>query len=151
MVDELFGYDTDFYLWSQHQAALLREGALTELDIENLAEEIESLGKSNRRELRSRLEVLILHLLKWYYQPEGRQMGHSWYDTIEEQRRELRLLLEDSPSLRRQVSDLIQQHYAHTRQKAAKQTKLILTTFPPTCPWSDEQVLDEDFWPDENS
>ncbi len=149
MADELCGYDTDFYLWSQHQAALLREGALTELDSENLAEEIESLGKSDRRELRSRLEVLILHLLKWLYQPEGRQTGHSWYDTIEEQRRELRLLLEDSPSLRRQVSDLIQQHYAHTRQKAARQTRRTLTTFPLTCPWTEEQVLDEDFWPDE--
>ena len=75
-------------------------------------------------------------------------MGHSWYDTIVEQRRELRLLLEDSPSLRRQVSDLIHQHYAHVQQQAAKQTNLALMTFPTTCPWTDMQVLDEDFWPD---
>ena len=86
-------YAEDFYLWTQLQAALLRTGKWQELDYENLAEEIESVGRSEKRELGNLLEVLLTHLLKWQYQPEGRREGHSWEDTIWEQRRQLAALL----------------------------------------------------------
>ena len=79
-------YDTDFYEWTQHQAVALAAGHMTELDLANLAEEIESLGKRDRRGLRNRLQVLVIHLLKWSYQPERRQTGPSWSSAIWEQR-----------------------------------------------------------------
>src|SRR5262249_33002934 len=89
-------YDEDFYLWTQQQAALLREGKWQALDYANLAEEIESVGRSDKRELSNRLKVLVLHLLKWRYQPDVRQTGHSWADTIWEQRGQIVAILEDS-------------------------------------------------------
>ena len=82
-------YDEDFYAWTQQQATLLRKGAVQDLDLANLAEEIESLGKSQQHVLESRLEKLVLHLLKWHYQPSGRVTGHSWYSTIAEHRRQI--------------------------------------------------------------
>jgi hypothetical protein len=140
-------YDTDFFAWTQHQAAALAAGHVSELDLANLAEEIESLGKRDRRGLRSRLEVLVMHLLKWGYQPERRQTGHSWSSTIRTQRRDIRLILEDSPSLRRQVPDMIEADYQDVRLNARDETGLPLETFPETCPWTAEQVLDQAFWP----
>src|SRR5262245_42581512 len=92
-------YDQDFYTWTQEQAALLREGAVQELDLMHLAEEIESLGKSDRRALGSHLRNLVLHLLKWQYQPRGRETGQSWRSSIRNARAEITTLLEDSPSL----------------------------------------------------
>jgi hypothetical protein len=140
-------YAEDFYLWTQQQAALLRTGKWQELDYENLAEEIESVGRSEKRELGHRLEVLLMHLLKWQYQPEGRREGHSWEDTIWEQRRQLVALLQDSPSLRHEVAPRLAQHYPAARRKAHRDTRLPDATFPVMCPWSVEQVLDEEFWP----
>ena len=140
-------YAEDFYLWTQQQAALLRTGKWQELDYENLAEEIESVGRSEKRELGNRLEVLLTHLLKWQYQPEGRREGHGWEDTIWEQRRQLVTLLQDSPSLRHEVAPRLAQHYPAARRKARRDIRLPDATFPATCPWSVEQVLDEEFWP----
>lgn len=142
-------YDTDFYEWTQHQAAALAAGHFSELDLANLAEEIESLGRSDRRQLGSRLEVLLMHLLKWLYQPEIRETGHSWESTIIEQRGRIEDLLADSPSLRRQVPDLVARHYTRARRLAHGETRLSLETFPKTCPWTVEQILDDDFWPGE--
>ncbi len=142
-------YDTDFFEWTQHQAAALAAGHVSELDLANLAEEIESLGKRDRRGLRSRLKVLVMHLLKWRYQPERRQTGHSWWSTIRTQRRDIDLILDDSPSLRRQVQDMIEADYAAMRLDASGETGLSLETFPEMCPWTVEQVLDETFWPGE--
>ena len=83
-------YDQDFYAWTQQQAVLLRaKGVWRELDYGNLAEELESLGKRDRRELERRLEVLVMHLLKWCYQPERRERSRSWRSSIREQRRRL--------------------------------------------------------------
>lgn len=141
-------YDQDFYAWTQEQAALLREGALHDLDVTNLAEEIESLGKSDRRTLGSHLRNLVLHLLKWRYQPAGRSSGHSWRSSIRNARAEIAVLLEDSPSLRREVSGLLTRWYPLARQDAADETGLPLATFPEACPWTAEQVLDTDFWPE---
>jgi hypothetical protein len=140
-------YDTDFFTWTQRQAAALAAGKAAELDWLNLAGEIESLGKSDLRQLENRLAVLVRHLLKWAYQPERRHTGHSWLRTGFEQRRRIRQFLRDSPSLRRQVSALIDEEYPSICRQTAMETGLPLETFPETCPWTPEQVLDETFWP----
>ncbi len=134
-------YDQDFYQWTQEQAALLKAGALAQLDIENLVEEIESMGKSQKRELYSRLTVLIMHLLKWDYQPEM-QCG-SWKNTILTQRREIKFLLKDNPSLNRIVSDTVHMVYSDSVEAASVETGLPKSIFPETCPYSIEQILGE--------
>jgi hypothetical protein len=102
-------YDQDFHAWTQQQAKLLRSGALQELDIENLIEEIESLGKQQRQELRNRLGVLLGHLLKWHYQPEAR--SKSWRATIREQRQQIQRHLKENPSLKPYLSEAIEIAY----------------------------------------
>jgi len=144
-------YDEDFYTWTQEQAALLREGAVHALDLTNLAEEIESLGKSDRRALGSHLRNLVLHLLKWQYQPGGRLPGQSWRSSIRNARAEITVLLEDSHSLQREVAGLLARWYSLARLDASDETGLPLATFPETCPWTPAQVLDPDFWPDDSS
>lgn len=139
-------YEQDFYQWSQEQAALLREGAWQDLDGTNLAEEVESLGKRDRRELGSRLQTLLMHLLKWRYEPAER--SESWRGTIRTARREVAAVLADSPSLRRQVPAMLTTGYADARLDASEDTGLPLRTFPEVCPWTAEQVLDGDFWPE---
>ncbi len=139
-------YVQDFYVWTQEQAALLREGAWSPLDSANLAEEIESLGKRDRRELGSRLQTLTMHLLKWRYQPSERSA--SWRGTMRSARREITAVLADSPSLRRQVPGLLTAGYAEARVEASEETGVALATFPGACPWSAEQVLDAAFWPE---
>jgi hypothetical protein len=141
-------YDQDFYQWTQTTAALIRQGKWHEVDADYLAEELESLGKRDRRELESRLEVLMMHLLKWCYQPEQREYSHSWYDTILEQRGQIQQLLDDSPSLRPQAEALLAHRYARSRRRAIGETQLPEATFPPEGPWTAEQVLDDDFWPE---
>jgi hypothetical protein len=141
-------YDTDFYLWTQEQATLLREGKVQALDLANLAEEIESLGKSQHRELARRLDVLVMHLLKWRYQPARRQEGHSWRATIRMQWRELRRLLQQNPSLQREVLVVLTEDHHEMRLDASDETDLPLATFPAACPWTPEQVLDPDFFPE---
>ena len=142
-------YDTDFYQWTQAQAALLRDGKARDLDWTNLAEEIESLGKSDRRALGSHLEGLVMHLLKWRYQPERRQEGHSWYSTIAEHRSQIAAIVDDSPSLRRAVPALMTRRYGASRRRARGDTGLPLATFPDTCPWEVDQVLDDEFFPED--
>lgn len=138
-------YDADFSQWTQQQAALLRKGKWQDLDYANLAEEIESVGRSDKRELGNRLKVLVMHLLKWRYQPEGREHGDSWEDTIWEQRGHIAAILDDSPSLRREVSVRLEQQYPAARRKALRDTQLPDEMLPATCPWTPEQILDEDF------
>lgn len=138
-------YETDFHEWTQQQGALLRAGRIAELDLENLAEEIESMGASDRRELFSRINVLLIHLLKWRYQPEER--SSNWIGTINEQRNQLDLLLRQSPSLRRWLLEAIEDGYARARRDAARETGLPATTFPDACSFSSEQILDPDYWP----
>jgi hypothetical protein len=142
-------YDEDFYAWTQEQAALLREGAVTDLDLTNLAEEIDSLGKSDRRALGSHLRNLVMHLLKWQYQPDGRLTGHSWESSVLNARAGITELVEDSPSLERELPGLLVRWYPLARRQAAAETRLPLATFPLTCPWALDQVLNPDFWPDE--
>ena|SRR2546425_3265475 len=142
-------YEQDFYAWTQTTAALIRAGKWDDLAPEVLAEEVESLGVRDHRELRRRLQRLVTHLLKWQYQPAGRQTGHSWRSTIRTQRQEIADLLEQSPSLCRTVPEALRTRYALAREHASDQTHLPLATFPETCPWTPAQVLDADFWPED--
>jgi hypothetical protein len=139
-------YDTDFYAWANEQAALLRAGRLSEADIENIAEEIESMGKSERRELTSRLTVLLVHLLKWRYQPTYR--GKSWKLTIEQQRYRLEGHLKDNPSLKSQLTELMVNAYWLARTDAAQETGLDRDSFPLTCPFTFDEAMNPDLWPD---
>jgi Domain of unknown function DUF29 len=141
-------YDQDFYAWTQAQAALLEAQRFDALDIANLVEEITSLGATERRALGSHLKQLLLHLLKWQYQPSGRQTGHSWRSSIHNARDEIDAILEDSPSLRREVPRLLARRYPAARLLAQDETGLPLATFPPACPWQAQEVLDADFWPE---
>jgi hypothetical protein len=136
-------YAADLYQWTQEQAAALRRRAANEIDFENLAEEIEDMGKSTRRELGSRLEVLLVHLLKWYYQPEL-QCG-SWRGSIMEQRHQIDKLLADSPSLQNWPEGYLAEAYAYARRKALDETGLL--RLPEACPWSIAQIFDRDFLP----
>ena len=138
-------YDADFYAWANEQAALLRSGRLHEVDVANLAEEIESLGRSEKRELVNRLSVLLAHLLKWQVQPSFR--GSSWRLTIEEQRARLQQHLADNPSLRAKLPEAVIQAYRLGWLAAQRETGLGQDVFPREPPWSIEQVLDEQFYP----
>jgi hypothetical protein len=141
-------YDHDFFQWTQTTAALIRQRKWHEVDPESIADELESLGKRDRRELESRIEVLAMHMLQWRYQPEGREESHSWYDTILEQRGQIQRLLNDSPSLRPRVATLLEQRYARARRRAIGDTQLPESLFPQACPWTIVQLLDDDFWPE---
>ena len=140
-------YEQDFYAWTETTAALLRKGKWQEVDLAALAEEVESLGKRDRRELGSRLQTLVMHLLKWAYQSSER--SGSWRGTIRRERQEIAALLSDSPSLRQHVRLLLSTRYAEARLDASDETGLPLRTFPETCPWTIAQVQAADFWPDE--
>ena len=139
-------YDQDFYAWANEQAQLLRAGKLSEADIEHIAEEIESMGRSEKRELVNRLSVLLMHLLKWRFQPTAR--GTSWRLTIEEQRDRLADHLADNPSLKATLDASIAAGYRFAILGAARETGLDRVVFPATCPWSFEQIVDPAFWPD---
>ena len=138
-------YEQDFYAWANEQAALLRARRFSEADIENIAEEIESMGRSEKRELLNRLKVLLAHLLKWQFQPT--LQGNSWRLTIEEQRREVMDHLADNPSLRAKLPEAMASAYAGAILVAARETGLDRGVFPSACPWSFEQVTADDFWP----
>jgi Domain of unknown function DUF29 len=139
-------YDSDFYGWTQEQADLLRSGSLNELDTQNLLEEIESMGRSERRELESRLEVLLAHLLKWKYQ-EGRR-SRSWTLTIIGQRQKVSRCLKQSPSLKHKLNESLEAAYSDAIIAAERETQISRNVFPDTCPWTFEQIMDTEFYPE---
>ncbi|ASX26330.1 DUF29 domain-containing protein [Candidatus Williamhamiltonella defendens] len=139
-------YDDDFYGWSQEQANLLRTKRFNELDAENLLEEIEAMGRSERRELESRLEKLLSHLLKWQYQPSRR--GKSWLLAIKEQRRKFVDCLNENPSLRNKKEERLIIVYQYARLSAEKETNLSESVFPDQCPWTFDQIMDNGFFPE---
>jgi hypothetical protein len=139
-------YETDFYAWAQEQAALLRAGALQAADIENIAEEIESMGRSEKRELVSRLAVLLAHLLKWRFQPGLR--GNSWRLGIREQRLRIKRHLEDNPSLKALLDAAMVDGYELAVIGAQRETGFGDDSFPDVCPWTFEEIMDESFWPE---
>ena len=140
-------YESDFHGWATLQAQLLREGRVTEADLHNLAEEINDLAGNRRKELRNRLTVLLMHLLKWQYQPGLR--SRSWKLTIDEQRSEATELLDENPSLRPALLASIERGYHYALIRAERETGLPQTSFPATCPYASEQVLDLTFFPGE--
>lgn len=139
-------YEKDFYAWALQSAQLIREGKFAEVDIEHVAEEIESMGKSEKRELISRLAVLIAHLLKWQFQPLRR--SRSWKYTLKEQRFELNDLLSESPSLKPELNKQIVQAYERALLIVQKETGFERKKFPSTCPFTLKQVLNQNFFPD---
>jgi hypothetical protein len=141
-------YEKDFYAWANEQAALLRAGNLSAADLANIAEEIESMGKREKRELVNRLGVILLHLLKWQFQP-GLQ-SHSWRTTIHTQRRDAADHLADNPSLKSQIHAIVIRAYDKAIDDAALETGLPVKTFPSECPWTWEQIMSKDFLPNGN-
>jgi len=139
-------YETDFYAWTQEQAHHLKHQHWEHLDLGNLLEEIEALGRQERQQLVNRLGVLVGHLLKWQYQPENR--SNSWRATIREQRRRIGRLLNNSPSLQPFLPEAFQLAYEDGVDLAIQETNLPDFTFPETCPYSLEKVLDMDFLPE---
>ena len=134
-------YEQDFYRWTQEQAELLKAGALSQLDVENLIEEIESMGKSQKRALISRMTVLLMHLLKWDYQPDRR--SGSWKSTIITQRKEIKRLLKDNPGLKSIITEMLTETYLDAAEIASAETELPESTFPETCPYTVEHLMGE--------
>src|ERR1700678_2809425 len=139
-------YQQDFYAWAMGQAALLRAGRLDAADVANIAEEIESMGRGEKRELVNRLTILLMHLLKWHFQPGFRSA--SWNSTIREQRIRLRNHLSDNPSLRAKLDEAFAQPYELAVVGAARETVLPEADFPKASPYRFEQAVDDKFWPD---
>jgi hypothetical protein len=138
--------DRDFYGWAMAQGRLLRDGRLSDVDAIRLAEEIEDLGRSEKRELTNRLAVVLAHLLKWAAQPTHR--SRTWTNTIGGQRDQSVLVLRDNPSLRLVLPEILADAYHLAVRAAARETSLSAATFPPACPWTLEQAMDEAFLPD---
>lgn len=138
-------YDQDFTAWCDETARLLRAGRFTDVDVQNLIEEVEAMAGNQRREVSSRLRVLIVHLLKWDKQPGKRST--SWISTLATQRDDLEDVLEQSPSLRRTLQDAVTKMYPRAVRLASIQTGLPKNVFPPECPYSLDQILDYDFPP----
>ncbi|MBD1936885.1 DUF29 domain-containing protein [Microcoleus sp. FACHB-68] len=140
-------YLADFNAWIDQTAQLLRDRHWHEIDVEHLIEEIEGLGKSERRAIISQLTRLLLHLLKWQYQPQRR--SDSWLDSITDARTQIELSIEDSPSLKDYPAEQLEESYQRARRQAAKQTTLNISVFPEECPYSWSLVLDEDWLPED--
>lgn len=139
-------YETDFYGWTQQQAALLKDGRLSDLDVMHLMEEIEFMGGSERRELESRLEILFMHLLKWKFQPSHR--GTSWTLTIKEQRRKITRHIEKNPSLKSKLPEMATEAYGDAVLSAARETGFDESTFPESMPWTLLQAFEANYLPE---
>ncbi|KOR28941.1 hypothetical protein TI04_09840 [Achromatium sp. WMS2] len=138
-------YHQDFYAWINSQINLLRQGRVQELDQELLIEELEDMSRRQRRELISRLVILIAHLLKWQYQSQKR--SSSWESSIIEQRFQIKDNLDFSPSLKPFLQEAIDEAYPGAVHIASKETKLNKNVFPKQCAYSEQELLDEDYWP----
>ncbi len=139
-------YQTDFYSWTQQQADLLKTRQFNKLDFDNLIEEIKSMGASEKKELDSRLIELLLHLLKWQFQPERK--GSNWEVSIAKQRDGIDKVLRDNPSLKHQLDKRVADCYPYAKRYAAIETQLPKARFPEECPYSLEQLFNDNFMPD---
>jgi len=144
-MEKVASYEQDLLTWTQQQAEYLQKGRWAELDVKNLIEELEALGRSEQKELSSYFQVLLIHLLKCQYQPEKRIP--SWNNTLSNCRDKIQDCLEDTPSLQRflQDSEWIEKYYRRARRDAAKETQKALETFPVKCPYEIAQILDPEF------
>ncbi|MEA5619501.1 DUF29 domain-containing protein [Cronbergia sp. UHCC 0137] len=139
-------HETDYQQWIETTLQHLRNQDFNQLDLEHLIEEIEAMGKSDKRELQNRLIILLIHLLKWKYQPENQ--SNSWLSTIDEQRRQILFIFEDSPSLEKKYLDMVfNKCYQMARKSASKETKLPISVFPDSCPFSQPEIFDLDSYP----
>jgi hypothetical protein len=139
-------HDEDFYGWAMAEANLLRQRRLGDLDFDNLIEELESMGASERRALVSRMAQLIFHLLKWQFQPDFR--GRSWRASIKEQRKKTKGILKDNPSFKNEITNFISDAYEDAFLLIEKETPLDLKLFPAECPYSFEQIMNNEFYPE---
>jgi len=139
-------YETDFYAWTERQADLLKKRRFAEVDIANVAEELEAMGRSEKRQFVSRLAQLLMHLLKWVKEPERRT--NSWKYSIRNQRHGLAKLLKESPSLKHAIESRLAEAYDDALKLASVETCLDESAFPATCPYTFDQVMDNDFWPE---
>lgn len=139
-------YERDFHAWAERQAGLFAAGRFDELDRANLAEEIGDLSASLRREVKSRLTVVLAHLLKWAYQPSAR--SSSWRGSLDENRDQIEVVLEDNPSLASLPAAIMTSAYSRARRNAARETGLLPETFPASCPFTVAQALDHEFLPE---
>jgi len=139
-------YEQDFCLWIETTANLLKNGQFSQLDIENLVEEIETIGRSEKNALESNLIIVFLHLLKWQYQPSKR--SRSWESSIFEHRTRIHKAFKNSPSLRKFFTSVFSECYQYGKKKASIETGLSLAAFPAESPFTMEEVLDENFLPD---
>lgn len=139
-------YDSDFYQWALYNANLIKQGNFAEVDIENIVEELEGMSRSEKKELRNRLVVLITHLLKWQYQPDKR--SESWNSTINTQRKHIKLLLEDSPSLKYSIDIVIEKAYAQAQEDFEDETGIDKDILPETCLYTFEQIMGRKFKPE---
>jgi predicted DNA-binding ribbon-helix-helix protein len=139
-------YGQDYYLWLTQTAQHLRQRAFDQLDLENLIEEIDDMGRSEKRAVESNLRVVLMHLLKWKYQPQNR--SGSWKGSIAEHRIRIRKALRESPSLKNTLRDGFIETYQDAVKVAVQETELDPETFPASCEWTVQQVLDEQWLPD---
>jgi hypothetical protein len=139
-------YEADYLQWIQTNLQDLRNKDYERVDWENLFEEIEDMGRSERRALESNLIIVLLHLLKWQYQPEKRT--GSWERSIIEHRRRLRKALKESPSLKSYLTNILEENYSESVKQAKAETKLPLDAFPQQCPYELASILDDEFLPD---
>ena len=140
-------YEDDFYGWAMANASLLKKRKFNEADMNHIIEEMEALGRSNRRELVSRLGVLIAHLMKWQYQTSLRKGG--WQGTIERQRIEISDVLEENPSLKSQIEEIMPKAYKYALSILKEETPLDLKSLPSECPYTFIQMMDDEFFPNE--
>ena len=138
-------YAADYSIWARNTANLVRENRWREIDLEHLAEELEDLSKSEKRGITSQLIRLLLHLLKWQYQPQRR--SDSWLDSITDARTQIELTIEESPCLRSYLQEQLAQAYQRARRSAAQQTGLPLSTFPEFCRYCLTDILSEGWMP----
>lgn len=142
-------HDEDFYGWAMAEANLLRQRRLGDLDFDNLIEELESMGASERRELVSRLAQLIFHLLKWQLQPDYREFNkRSWEGSIIGQRKQISRLMRDNPSLKSILSQSMTDGYEDAQVFIIKETPIDLKKMPQECPYTFEQIMDDEFYPE---
>ncbi len=138
-------YEQDLVAWAFANARLLREGRFDSLDAENIAEELEDLGRSEKRALARHLRFLLLHLLKWQEQPARR--GLSWRRSIRNARQEIEEIVAESPSLAQRLPEMIAQAYPKALESAIDETGLPSNRFPPRCPYRQDELLSPTFWP----
>ena len=139
-------YEHDYYTWTEAQAQALRQHKTSQLDWDNLAEEVEDLGKAERHRLESHLESLLMHLLKWAYQPQRR--SRSWSKSIREHRFRISRVLRDNPGLKAKLAEILADAYESARFTAGNETGMGLTDLPGSCPWLIDHALRDDFWPE---